>query len=267
MSIADYRPFNLVRRMLRALGADLVRYSPSNRTVLKLTIPDDIDVHDREIIGKVRECTMTTVEGQATLINAVRYIVRNRIPGAVVECGVWRGGCSMAMALALLQEGIADRDVYLYDTFRGMTAPGDVDKTDDGVKAQVQLDLDTERSGIWCVAGVADVRCNMLSTGYPEEKVHLVEGDVERTIPESCPDGPIALLRLDTDWYASTRHELEHLFPRLSPGGILIIDDYGYWQGARQAVDEYLATLNFPVFLHRVDRSQRLFVKPWSEPK
>ena len=86
----------------------------------------------------------------------------------------------------------------------------------------------------------------MASTGYPPDRVRYVKGPVERTIPDRLPGGPIALLRLDTDWYESTRHELLHLFPLLSPGGVLIIDDYGHWSGARKAVDEYLGGLAVP---------------------
>ena len=96
------------------------------------------------------------------------------------------------------------------------------------------------------------------ATGYPAERLHFVEGKVEDTIPEQAPER-IALLRLDTDWYESTRHELEHLYPRLSPGGVLIIDDYGHWEGARQAVDEYFKG---EVYLHRIDYTGRLAIKP-----
>ena len=77
-------------------------------------------------------------------------------------------------------------------------------------------------------------------TGYPPERIHFVRGPVEETLPAGAPD-EIALLRLDTDWYESTRHELEHLYPRLAAGGVLLVDDYGHWEGARKAVDEYFA--------------------------
>ena len=84
------------------------------------------------------------------------------------------------------------------------------------------------------------VRELLIGTGYPEEQLHFVRGPVEQTIPDEAPEH-LALLRLDTDWYESTRHELEHLFPRLVPGGVLILDDYGHWDGARKAVDEFFA--------------------------
>ena len=93
------------------------------------------------------------------------------------------------------------------------------------------------------------------SLGSGPERIHFVEGKVEDTIPAHAPER-IALLRLDTDWYESTRHELEHLYPRLSRGGVLIIDDYGHWQGARQAVDEYFGDAH-AALLNRIDYTAR----------
>ena len=118
-----------------------------------------------------------------------------------------------------------------------------------------------ERRTNWIGVPVEDVRAALDSTGYPTERVHLVEGPVEETLPARAP-AQIALLRLDTDWYASTRHELEQLYPRLAPGGMLVLDDYGHYAGARRAVDEYLQSMNEPLFLHRLDYTGRIAVKP-----
>lgn len=101
----------------------------------------------------------------------------------------------------------------------------------------------------------------MESTGYPPERIHLVPGRVEDTVPAQAPER-IALLRLDTDWYASTKHELDHLYPRLSDGGVLIVDDYGHFEGARRAVDDYLAEQAEPLLLNRIDYTGRIAVKP-----
>ena len=100
----------------------------------------------------------------------------------------------------------------------------------------------------------------MAQSGYPSEKLHFVRGPVEETIPDCVPE-QIALLRLDTDWYESTKHELLHLFPRLQPGGVLIVDDYGHWQGAQRAVDEYFGTEHPPLFLSRIDYAARIAIK------
>ena len=109
-------------------------------------------------------------------------------------------------------------------------------------------------------ASLEEVQKNMSLTKYPTEKIHFVKGKVEDTIPDKAPE-KIAILRLDTDWYESTKHELEYLFPRLIEGGILIIDDYGHFEGSRIAVDEYLEKNNIHDFLHRIDYTGRLLVK------
>jgi len=162
----------------------------------------------------------------------------------------------------LIDEGDTSRDLYLYDTFEGMTPPSEVDRTVDGTQARIHLDRDPDRSGrVWAVAGIDDVRRNMETTGYPGDRVKCVKGPIESTVPAQSPTGPIALLRLDTDWYESTKHGLENLFPSLSKDGILIIDDYGHWEGARKAVDEYFNSLGRPYYLHRIDYTGRLLVK------
>jgi elongation factor P hydroxylase len=93
------------------------------------------------------------------------------------------------------------------------------------------------------------------------DRVHLVQGLVEETLPAQAPES-IALLRLDTDWYKSTLHELEHLYPRLVRGGVLLIDDFGYWQGARQATEEYFARHPPAPLLVAVDQTGRVGVRP-----
>lgn len=220
----------------------------------------DLPPTDREIIAKVTPYTMTSLERRASLLGSVDHLVRHGIAGDIVECGVWRGGSMMAVALALMARGDTSRHLYLYDTFEGMSEPTAEDKSVDGESAQAQLARTTRDATVWAVAGLDDVQANVWSTGYPRDRIHFVKGKVEDTIPATLPER-IALLRLDTDWYESTRHELTHLYPLLSRNGLLIIDDYGHWQGAKQAVDEYFAQSPEPVFLHRVDYTARLVVK------
>ncbi|MFG5406983.1 TylF/MycF/NovP-related O-methyltransferase [Piscinibacter sakaiensis] len=203
---------------------------------------------------------MTSLARRASLLQAVDHVLRAGIPGDIVECGVWRGGSMMAVALALQARGDTARELFLYDTFEGMNAPTEADRSHHGERAADQLARTPRGEGVWCEAGLEDVQANLAATGYPAGRIHCVRGPVEQTIPGTLP-GRIALLRLDTDWYESTRHELEHLYPLLQPGGVLIIDDYGHWQGARRAVDEYFAAQPLPVYLHRVDYTARLMVK------
>ena len=113
---------------------------------------------------------------------------------------------------------------------------------------------------VWAIASLEDVKQGMAQTGYPSERVNYVPGRVEETIPGRAPK-QISILRLDTDWYESTKHELDHLYPRLSSGGVVMFDDYGYWQGAREAVDEWLDATGERLLLMRMGTG-RLAVKP-----
>jgi O-methyltransferase len=222
--------------------------------------PFDFEESDKELYRQVGPYTMTTPPRVYALVRAVEYVVARGVPGAIVECGVWRGGSMMAAALTLLRLGLTDRALYLYDTFSGMPPPSEVDTTRSGVRAADLLAQEDEDSHIWAIASLPDVRATVLSVGYPEQQIHFVEGLVEETLPATAPE-EIALLRLDTDWYSSTKHELEQLYPRLAPGGVLILDDYGHWQGARRAVDEYFAENQITLLLNRVDSTARIGVK------
>lgn len=222
-------------------------------------LPRHYDDAAAEILRRVEQRTMTDHAKLFGLIEATRYVARNDIPGAIVECGVWRGGSMQAVALALQKLGATDRDLHLFDTFEGMPPPTDKDRRDD-TPAEEMLAKHDKSHRIWAVAGLEDVQEAMAEVGYPEDHVHFHEGLVEDTIPGQAPE-QIALLRLDTDWYESTRHELEHLYDRLSPGGVLIIDDYGDWEGARLATDEYVARLGYPLLLAPLGTG-RIAVKP-----
>lgn len=244
----------LLRKAFNRFGFDLVRYDSSNDADFE-NFPD-LSAEERVIVNKVKPFTMTGIERIACLINAVSYVSDNQIKGDIAECGVWRGGSMMTVALTLLARNDTSRNLYLYDTFEGMSAPTDFDKSFDGESAKGQME---QIDGKWCYAGIEDVRQNIFSTGYPKEKIHLIKGKVEDTIPQTIPEN-LALLRLDTDWYESTKHELIHLHPRLAAEGVLIIDDYGHWQGARKAVDEYFAEHKRKVYLHRIDYTGRIAV-------
>ncbi len=166
----------------------------------------------------------------------------------------------MAAALTYLQLGRKDTDLFLFDTFEGMSQPGDDDIQSMTGELATELLAENDRSSeIWAYAPIADVRRNLQSMGYPANHLHFVKGKVEDTIPDNAPDH-ISILRLDTDWYESTRHEMIHLFPRLARNGILIIDDYGAWAGARKAVDEYFTARDMKPFLARIDNTGRIYV-------
>ncbi len=204
---------------------------------------------------------MTSPERIFALCEAVKYITINKIPGEIVECGVWRGGSMMAVALTLLELQDNSRNLYLFDTFDGMTEPIEKDVSLTGISASTLLKKSNKKdeNSVWCYASLQDVKTSMSRTGYERDRIHFIEGKVEDTIPDFAPKS-ISLLRLDTDWYESTRHEMNHLFPRLSPGGVIIIDDYGHWQGVRQAVDEYIQENKILILLNRIDYTGRIGV-------
>jgi O-methyltransferase len=214
-----------------------------------------------ELYIQCREFTMTSWERLYALYKSVLYVIANGIPGEFVECGVWRGGSMRLVAMTLLSMGVKNRSLYLYDTFEGMTEPTERDVDLYGNRA-VDDWFQIKRRGVkWAYAPVEEVRDNIASTGYPMDKVKLVQGPVENTIPETIPE-TIAILRLDTDWYESTKHEVEHLYPRLAPEGVLAIDDYGHYQGARKAIDDYFVHSTRKPLLNRIDYACRFAVKP-----
>jgi O-methyltransferase len=210
-----------------------------------------------------REQTMTSIERMYALYRATRYLIENQIPGDFAECGVWRGGSVMLIAHTLLRLGKRDRTLWLYDTFDGMPPPSVEDVQEMSGRSASEILAEHEKSAddpFWGVAPRATVEENLRRTGYPIDRIRFIEGDVMATIPSQAPS-QISLLRLDTDWYASTRHVLEHLYPRMAEDGVLIVDDYGYWRGARKATDEYLASLPAPPLLQRIDYTGRMCVK------
>ncbi len=223
--------------------------------------PPRFDARTEETIALVAPYTMTSPQRIAALCDAVEYVARHEIPGAIVECGVWRGGSMMAVADTLRRMGAPTRSLYLFDTFDGMPPPSAVDRRFDGVGAdEILAASDRSSSEVWAVSPLEGVQKALAMVDYDQQKIHFVKGRVEDTVPDSAPE-EIAILRLDTDWYESTLHELRHLYPRLVVGGVLIIDDYGYWQGARRAVDEYLAEIGAPILLNRVDETGRIAIK------
>lgn len=224
----------------------------------KLTrrIPPDVSESELKVIRLVESYTMSSVERIIAAIRAAAYVAKNRVPGDVVECGVWKGGSSMAIARSLFDSGDTSRRICLYDTFEGMTEPSNADVD------WMNIPAAAGKKAHWGYQPVtlAEVKKNLSLAGYPEERLIFVKGRVEETLPPKAPK-VISILRLDTDWYESTKHELQHLYPRLASGGVLIVDDYGYYAGAGQAVDEYFAEHDPKAYLHRIDYTGAMVVE------
>jgi O-methyltransferase len=212
---------------------------------------------------RCRAFTMTSIERLYSLHRTVEYLGTAGIAGDLAECGVWRGGSCMLMALGLIRAQDTSRRIYMYDTFAGHPPPDaekDVDLWGNRGIDDWRQQKEAGTLAEWGAASLGEVRDNLLSTGYPEDRLIFVEGMVETTLPASAPE-KLALLRLDSDWYESTRAALHHLYPRLADGGVLIVDDYGHYRGQRKAVDEYFAEIGERPLLHRIDYSCRVMVK------
>lgn len=227
--------------------------------------PSDIEII-KYVRGKNNKNGRLTKCNEARLwaaISSVNHVVKNDIPGDIVECGVWRGGCSLAMALKL-RELNSNKKLFLFDTYQGMTEPSLYDK-----KAYKKLNvlkkfnkLNKKTHNEWCYASISDVKYQFKCFNLLD-KVTFIKGDIRQTLinPSNLPS-KISILRLDTDFHDSTESSLQNLFPLLEKNGILLIDDYGCWEGARKAVDDYFEkNLTYKPMLWMTDVSERVFIK------
>jgi O-methyltransferase len=249
---------SLIAQFIRKLGYDIVKFNKDPRLrYLDIKDQDFWQIHDR-----VKNYTMTSIENQYMLYNSVRYIIKNNIQGSFVECGVWRGGSALLIALTLENLNIFDRKIYLFDTFEGMSEPTDNDLDLQGTKAESHLkeNVKDNENHYWCYATIDDVKETMSKSKISKDNFIYIKGKVEETIPTKFSMEEIALLRLDTDWYESTKHEMIHLYPKLEKNGILIIDDYGHWEGSRKAVDEYINDNKLKLNLFRIDYTVRVAI-------
>ena len=232
--------------------------------IKKDVYPIDINNNFIEEYKMIEAYTATSIERVYALKSAITYIIKNKIKGDFVECGVWKGGSCMLMAKTLMNEGEKERKIWMYDTFDGMTEPTDddceIETNVSGSDLLKNTPKNTDKFNMWAYAPLEMVKKNMKKTMFPEERIHFIEGKVENTLSRVKPQN-IALLRLDTDWYESTKCELEQLYPLLSIGGVLIVDDYGHFSGAKKAVDQYFSKANVKPLMNRIDYSGRLIIK------
>ena len=228
----------------------------------KEEIPLDIKNNKEfiEIYNQCKKYTMTSIERMYTLYNWVKHIIDNKIEWDFVECWVWKWWSSMIIALTLKQLWINNRKIYLYDTFEWMSEPTDNDFDIIWRVAKEELKIKDKDENIWCYSPIEEVKNNLFSTWYPKENIIFIKWKVEDTIPETIPD-KISLLRLDTDWYESTKHEMIHLFPILEKNWILIIDDFWHWEGSKKAILEYFKNNNLNYFINRIDNTWVLIQK------
>ena len=200
---------------------------------------------------RIRKQTMCSNARLRGLYHGVKYVVENNVPGDVVECGCALGGSAALMALTLREIG-ASRDLWLFDTFEGLPAP-------------TSEDPDYEIANLFtgsCLGTLHEVR-NLFEELHVLEHVQMIKGLFQETLP-GTPVREIALLHIDGDWYGSVKACLDNLYDRVVPGGMIQFDDYGYWQGARKAVDEFMSDRKIQPRLERLDYSGRTLIKPLS---
>jgi hypothetical protein len=234
------------------------------KVIAKTTFNYKLDLTDQEtkILNYVFEnrLTMGSKDNLAATILAVRYVCKNKLKGDFVECGVWRGGHGIAAALTFNLYSSKNKVICL-DTFLGMTKPTDNDFSNhDKLKAITQFNSNSRIDhNEWCFASYDDVQRNFLQAGVLKDDFELIKGDVAETLPKFSLN-PISFLRLDTDWYESTKMELKYLWPLLIVNGVLVVDDYGHWQGSKKAVDEFFQS-SPTILFHALDYTSRSGIK------
>lgn len=251
-------PARFMNRLLAVVDLKIVRAGN-----MQQRFPVELQDSDQRIFRYVREHKLSTSSDERLFatIMACRYVAERQVAGDFVECGVWRGGNSI-LAADVFRSLRSDRSVWLFDTFAGMTEPTAADVNFRGEPADAKFRMSRRADhNDWCYAPIEEVEANFAKVGLLGAQVRFIKGDVAQTL-SGAGDLPetIAVLRLDTDWYESTKMELAKLYPRLAPGGVLIIDDYGHWGGARKAVDEYFVGTERP-FLQYIDQTARIGIK------
>ncbi len=223
----------------------------------------ELSNYDKELIELVSKYSMTTRIRIYNLLQALKYVKQKSIKGDFVECGVWKGG-NLILFQKFIEKDFKDenRTIFAFDTFEGMNEPDENDfdlKTKISAKNLLEVEKD-KKSNLWGVCSLEDVKENILENCSSLKNIKFVKGKVENTLDDldNLPQ-KISVLRLDTDWYKSTKKELEVLYDRVSSGGVIIIDDYGHWGGSKKSVDEFFAG-KF-VWMHYVDYACRLIIK------
>jgi hypothetical protein len=239
-------------------------YIPLDRAHLQSRFGYDEEPAIKAAVDRIKRHTMTSFERLASLWQQVRYLDRFDVPGAFVECGVWKGGSTGLMALAhRATRAVPTRELHLFDSFEGLPEPDAV--LDDQQSVDYAGAGGGELRSVGKCVGTLDENRELMERllGYPTDLLRYHVGWFQDTIPRDAPAlGSIALLRLDGDWYESTRICLEHLYDKVSRGGVVVIDDYGHYEGCRKAVDEFLQRRKEPVLLSHIDYTGRYWIKP-----
>jgi O-methyltransferase len=218
----------------------------------------EVNKYEKKLINKCLQYSMTNFERMWSLIQSFHHVRQESLVGDFVECGVWKGG-NIILLKKLIEKFNFKKNIYGFDTFEGMVEPSFYDVNYNNKSAKKMFDEHKKKDIGFAMCSLDDVKRN-IKKNTKTNNIFLIKGKVENTLKnkKKLPK-KISILRLDTDFYESTKIELEILFPRLVKGGVLIVDDYGFWKGAKKAVDEYFC--DYRQFMHYVDHSCRLLIK------
>jgi len=249
--------FRILKYLIGKFGLELSRKKSITEFPIELSKPE------QDLVQLIfdKQYSMTTINNLFATALACKYIINKGINGDFVECGTYRGGHAL-LAAGIFKLHNQTRKVWMYDTFEGMTQPEEID-------VEVKSDLKAahfyesyRKDSItnWCYASELEVRNNFKQMDLLNDNIRFIKGDVHLTLLDSVKlPNKIAILRLDTDWYSSTKVELDVLYPLLTHSGVLIIDDYGWWTGSKLATDEYFK--NNVVFMNYIDQGARIWTK------
>jgi O-methyltransferase len=247
----------LIQKLLNFFGYKISKINS------KLIFPIEIKNKEKKIIEECFSYTMTGISRMYALTKCLENVVKNNIEGSFVECGVWRGG-NLILAQKIFDNLLSERTIYGFDTFSGMSEPTEYDIDHKGFDAKKLLNKSSKvdnKKNIWAYVSEDNVTKN-INSNLLRNRIKLIKGDVKETLLDNRNlPSKISVLRLDTDWYESTKAELEILYPLLEKNGFLIIDDYGHFEGARKAVNEYFKKIKIQPYMHVVDYSCRIIIK------
>jgi hypothetical protein len=251
----------LIKKIIKLFGYEII----SNNDWLRKNenYIAEISKNESAILNNIKDYTMTSIPSQWSLIQSINHVIRNNVEGSFVECGIFRGGNIILMS-KLLEKHKVEKNIFAYDTFEGMPLPGEDDldlRGNSSIDKFLELKNYEKEGSQWCYCNIQDVKSNIKKFNINYLKnINFIKGKVEETLLDvkNLPK-KISLLRLDTDFYSSTKIELNILFPLLEKNGILIVDDYGHFMGAKKAVDEFFYEKK--AWFHRVDYSTRLLIK------
>jgi len=264
----------LIKSIFNFFGLDIVRYKNDDDKEKLMNF--DFNQEANQLIKIIRPYTMLPYTNLVQLYELVKYCEINEILGDFVECGVWKGGSSALMALGSLNNCKNEpRTLHLFDIFSEICAP-DPDK--DGERAMREAKkfnskFIENKKELFSLKGIYDAYGGPGSLSqnqelfyniikYPKAKVHFHEGWFQDTLPIVKNEiSKIAILRLDGDWYESTKVCLENLYDKVVKGGVIIIDDYGTYEGCKKAVDEFIHSKSLKVFLSYSSSDCRYWIK------